>query len=85
MVAVLVAWVLSAGYPVVGGLTLWLQSQNPCFHIPGPLVPWALILPSVAFGQLPVGWSLYVELVMSLVFPVLLLLGRRIHALAPIV
>lgn len=83
MVAVLIAWVASIGFTVVGGLGLWLQSKNPCFHIPGKLVPWALILPSMAFGQLPVGWSLYVELVMSLVFPVLFLVGRRVHALVP--
>ena len=84
MAAVLFAWVASIGFPIVGGLALWTQSKNPCFHIPGHLVPWAMILPSMAFGQLPVGWSLYVELVMSLVFPVLLLIGRRVHAFLPI-
>jgi peptidoglycan/LPS O-acetylase OafA/YrhL len=84
MFAVLFAWVLSLDYPVVGGLGVALTSSNPCFHTPGRLLPWALLLPSSAYGQLLVGWSLYVELVMSLAFPLLMFLGRRIHALVPI-
>ena len=83
--AVLVAWVASIGYPIVGGYVLWLRTKSPCFHIPGRLLPTALILPSVAYGQLPVGWSLYVELMMSAAFPALLWLGRRLHPLAPVV
>ena len=74
MVAVLFAWVASSGYP------LW---NSRCgFHVPGALLPRALVFPSMAFGMLPVGWSLYVELAMSLVFPLLFLLARRLHPAA---
>lgn len=85
--AVLFAWVASIGFPVVGGLAHWFQADkvgNPCFHIPAYLLPRAMLLPSMAFGQLPVGWSLQVELVMSAAFPILWLLGRRIHAAVPL-
>jgi peptidoglycan/LPS O-acetylase OafA/YrhL len=74
MVAVLFAWVASAGYP--------LASSSCDFHVPGALLPRALVFPSMAFGMLPVGWSLYVELAMSLVFPLLFLLARRLHPAA---
>jgi len=60
-----------------------MRAESPCFHIPARLLPTALILPSVAHGQLPVGWSLYVELMMSIAFPALFLLGRRVHPLVP--
>jgi len=72
--AVLFAWVVSSGYP------LWRFHCG--FHIPGALLPRALMFPSMAFGMLPVGWSLYVELAMSLVFPLLFLLVRRLHPAA---
>jgi peptidoglycan/LPS O-acetylase OafA/YrhL len=74
MVAVLFAWVASSGYP------LWNSRCD--FHVPGALLPRALIFPSMAFGMLPVGWSLYVELAMSLVFPLLFWLARRLHPAA---
>jgi peptidoglycan/LPS O-acetylase OafA/YrhL len=74
MVAVLFAWVASSGYP------LW---NSRCgFHVPGALLPRALVFPSMAFGMLPVGWSLYVELAMSLAFPLLFLVARRLHPAA---
>jgi peptidoglycan/LPS O-acetylase OafA/YrhL len=38
----------------------------------------------MAFGLLPPGWSLAVELAMSMVFPAWLWLGRRLHPLAPL-
>lgn len=82
--AVLFAWVTSLGFPVVGGLARWMTAGNPCFHIPAHLLPRAMLLPSMAFGQLPVGWSLQVELVMSAAFPILWVLGRRIHAAVPL-
>jgi peptidoglycan/LPS O-acetylase OafA/YrhL len=74
MAAVLFAWAMSSGYP------LW--NARCGFHVPGALLPRALVFPSMAFGQLPVGWSLYVELAMSLVFPLLFLLARRLHPAA---
>ncbi len=74
VVAVLFAWVASSGYPP------W---NSRCgFHIPAALLPRALMFPSMAFGMLPVGWSLYVELAMSLVFPLLFWLARRLHPAA---
>ena len=81
MVAVLFAWAASAGYPLLRS-----PGAGPsCFHVPGALLPRALAFPSIAFGQLLVGWSLYVELAMSFVFPLLLLLARRLHPVAAIV
>jgi peptidoglycan/LPS O-acetylase OafA/YrhL len=82
-VAVLFAWLVATGYPL-GGYRTFVLGGTPCFQIPAPLLPSALLLPSVAYGQLPVGWSLYVELLMSAVFPALLFLGRRGHALVPL-
>lgn len=87
MFAVLFAWVTSLGFPIVGGLTRWMaasQAGQPCFHIPIELLPRAMLLPSMAYGQLPVGWSLHVELMMSGVFPIFYQLGRRIHPLIPL-
>lgn len=83
--AVLFAWVTSIGFPVVGGLARYMAAGTPCFHIPAHLLPRAMLLPSMAFGQLPVGWSLQVELVMSAGFPILWLLGRRVHSVVPLV
>ncbi len=80
MVAVLFAWVASSGYPLLRS-----PGAGPsCFHVPGALLPRALVFPSIAFGQLLVGWSLYVELAMSLVFPLLFLVARRLHPLVAI-
>jgi len=80
MAAVLFAWAASAGYP------LWRSpgAGPSCFHVPGALLPRALVFPSMAFGQLLVGWSLYVELAMSFVFPLLFLLARQLHPTAAI-
>jgi peptidoglycan/LPS O-acetylase OafA/YrhL len=79
---------------VVAVLFAWLVTQlliAPGFHpdlpwqrIPPQRLPVALAFPSMAFGLLPVGWSLYVELAMSAVFPLLLMLGRRVHPLVPV-
>jgi len=76
MAAVLFAWAMSSGYP------LW--NARCGFHVPGALLPRALVFPSLAFGQLPVGWSLYVELAMSLVFPLFFSLARRLRPAAPL-
>jgi peptidoglycan/LPS O-acetylase OafA/YrhL len=80
MAAVLVAWALSQ----------WMMPHGPqpaaapWVRVPAQRLPIALCFPSMAFGLLPVGWSLFVEMAMSAVFPLLLLLGRRVHLLAPI-
>jgi peptidoglycan/LPS O-acetylase OafA/YrhL len=80
--AVLLAWVASFGYPLLGSPAG--RQSGFCIHMPADLLPRALALPSLAFGQLPIGWSLYVELMMSMLFPLLLALGRHLHPLAPV-
>jgi peptidoglycan/LPS O-acetylase OafA/YrhL len=78
MVAVLFAWTMSAGFPLLRS-----PGAGPsCFHVPGSMLPRALVFPSMAFGQLLVGWSLYVEMTMSLVFPLLFMMARRLHPAA---
>ncbi len=48
------------------------------------VMPWqrflrVFLFPSNAYGLLGVGWSLFVEMVMSIVFPLLFFFARRIH------
>src|SRR4029453_8666692 len=52
-----------------------------CRHIPAHFLPGALALPGMAYGLLPPGWTLSVEFLVSLLFPLLLALGRRSLAL----
>ena len=82
MAAVVFAWVASIGYARLGSHSL--TAVLGCIHIPSPLLPRALAFPSAAFGQLSVGWSLYVELAVSAVFPLIFWSGRRVHALVPV-
>ena len=81
VVAVLFAWAMTLGLQRVSAGAAPLNASASCFHLPASLLPRALMLPSLAFGQLPVGWSLFVELAMSVIFPLLLWLGRRAHPL----
>ena len=76
---VLFAWVMSIGMTPLGGPLRAGLASTACFHVPGALLPRALLAPSVAFGQLPVGWSLWVEATMSLIFPTLVWLAMRTH------
>jgi hypothetical protein len=76
---VLFAWVLSIGMTPLGGPLRPGLASTACFHVPASLLPRALAAPSVAFGQLPVGWSLYVEIAMSAVFPLLFWFARKTH------
>jgi peptidoglycan/LPS O-acetylase OafA/YrhL len=39
----------------------------------------SLLYPSAAFGQLPVGWSLGVEMLFSFLLPAMMLVARRLH------
>lgn len=68
--AVLVAW----------GVSQWLVPRGvpdlPWVRVPARALPVALAFPSMAFGLLPVGWSLFVELAQSAVFPLLFWLAR---------
>jgi len=79
MAAVLFAWLLSGLYAPSGRESV---AGMPLVHVPATRLPLALAFPSMAFGQLPVGWSLYVEMAMSIVFPLWLALARRVHPLA---
>jgi peptidoglycan/LPS O-acetylase OafA/YrhL len=74
MAAVLLAWCASRLLP---GATADPSLQWPA--VPASRLPLALAFPSMAFGLLPAGWSLYVELAMSVLFPFLFVAARRTH------
>lgn len=80
MAAVLLAWAVSHLVMPLGAQA----AGAPWVRLPAARLPVALWFPSMAFGLLPVGWSLFVEMAMSAVFPLLFLLGRRVHLLAPL-
>jgi peptidoglycan/LPS O-acetylase OafA/YrhL len=76
---------------VAAVLFAWLVSQNvvprgvpdlPWVRVPAERLPVALAFPSLAYGLLPVGWSLFVELAQSALFPMLFLVGSRLGAAA---
>jgi peptidoglycan/LPS O-acetylase OafA/YrhL len=77
VVAVLFAWAVSQLV-----VPRPLDPNGPWTRIPAERLPLALAFPSMAFGLLPVGWSLFVELAMSTLFPLLWWLARRVHPLA---
>lgn len=81
MFAVLFAWLLSFLYveiPEATGLKGWFHSYLPV-HLSGAQLGSALLFPGNARGQLPVGWSLYVEMIFSFLMPVFCLVARRLH------
>jgi len=80
MAAVLVAWIASR--LCASGAALPPDLRWPA--IPAALLPRALAFPSMAFGLLPVGWSLFVEMAMSAIFPLLFFGARRLHPLVPL-
>lgn len=82
MAAVVFAWALTFLPPGSPGSTEVAGVAS--LRIPLERLPVALAFPSKAFGQLPVGWSLYVELLMSMLLPLLLWLGRRSDPLVPV-
>ncbi len=76
-----VAWLAAFQYPVTPpgqGLTRWIRNYAG-IHVDAAALPGFLWLPSMAGGQLPVGWSLRVEVIFSLLLPLMLLLARRLH------
>src|SRR4030095_4235083 len=76
----LLAWALTWDFPRIG--TAAARATAPaCRHIPAQFMPGALALPGMAYGLLPPGWTLSVEFLISLLFPLLLALGRRSLAL----
>lgn len=82
MAAVVFAWALTFLPPGAPPITQVAGVES--IRIPLERMPLALALPSKAFGQLPVGWSLYVELAMSMLLPLLLWIGRRTDPLIPV-
>ena len=80
VVAVLIAWAANAAI----GATALFDPELGWRRVPAWRLPVALAFPSMAFGLLPVGWSLFVELAMSAVFPLLFWLGRRLHPCVPL-
>jgi len=80
MAAVLLAWAVSR---LVVPPNLH-DPHAPWVRLPAAVLPIALAFPSMSFGLLPVGWSLFVEMAMSLLFPLLFVLGRRLHPVIPI-
>lgn len=48
-------------------------------HLPFPALLESLLVPDIAGGQLPVGWTLKIELVYSFLFPLLVLVALRAH------
>lgn len=76
--AVLFAWCASAFYRPIGpgqGLTLWLQvALRP--DVDARRVLASLLFPGEAQGLLPVGWTLRVEMLFSLLMPLLVVAAR---------
>jgi peptidoglycan/LPS O-acetylase OafA/YrhL len=85
MAGLLFAWAASFGFPLYGSARHAAAGGDwTCMQLPMPRLVESLWFPGFAFGQLPVGWSLQVELMMSAVFPLLFWVGRRLHPLAPL-
>lgn len=81
MFGVLLAWVASGFFVVVSldtGFTNWFRMLSS-LRLSVPQLLDALSFPGSAGGLLPVGWSLWVEAIYSLLLPVLLLVARRTH------
>jgi len=81
MAAVLLAWLVTRLVIPAGAH----DPGAPWARVPAAALPVALAFPSMGFGLVPVGWSLYVEMAMSLLFPLLFLLARRLHPAIPLV
>jgi peptidoglycan/LPS O-acetylase OafA/YrhL len=81
VLGVLAAWSASFLYfdPArAAGVSDWVSGFARVHLPPGRLLA-SLGFPGIAYGQLPVGWSLYVEAVFSALMPALLWLARRSH------
>ncbi|MFP6664433.1 MAG: acyltransferase [Deltaproteobacteria bacterium] len=79
--AVLLAWGLSFLYvalPDAVGLNGWFKS-NLKVHLLPEQVAMALRFPGSASGQLPIGWSLAVEMIFSFLMPIFCLVATRLH------
>jgi peptidoglycan/LPS O-acetylase OafA/YrhL len=78
MCALIFAWLLSFGYIESSGLSRWLGSLSRVHLSPNQLVA-SLWLPGKAGGQLSVGWTLTIEMVLSLALPAMVWFARRTH------
>lgn len=81
MAAVLLAWGLSFLYvplPDAAGLNGWFK-KNLLVHLLPDQIAAALRFPGTASGQLPIGWSLYVEMIFSFLMPIFCLVATRLH------
>jgi peptidoglycan/LPS O-acetylase OafA/YrhL len=81
--AVLFAWGASFAYrpPEIGlggEFTAWLYELSGIHLSVGQLLT-SLRFPGNAYNQLPVGWTLEVEMLFSLLLPLLFLIARRSH------
>lgn len=56
----------------------WLRTFARVHLAPRELLA-SLAFPGNAFGQLPIGWTLYIEMIFSLLLPLLFLVARRVH------
>lgn len=77
----LFAWTLSFFYLAPQeaiGLNGWLKSYLPVHLDPSVLLR-ELLVPGNARSQLPVGWSLYVEIIFSFMMPLMWLITKRLH------
>jgi peptidoglycan/LPS O-acetylase OafA/YrhL len=74
--AVLLGWLLTWDYPTLGTAAARVAAPA-CRHLPSRLLPEMLALPGMAYGLLPVGWSLSIEFAISMLFPLLFALARR--------
>ncbi|MCP4036858.1 MAG: acyltransferase [bacterium] len=84
--ALLIAWGVSLSShtaPCCDGLSSWILNFNFVTLTPGQLAGY-LFFPGTAGNLMPVGWTLEVEMVFSLLVPFLLWLARGGHWLLPL-
>ena len=81
--AVLLTWALSfLRFEPGSGLSPWPFGGWLGTQITPPELAKSLLFPGPAYGQLTVGWSLGVEMIYSLLLPLMMLVALRIHWLA---
>ena len=81
VIALLLTWAVSFLYVVVPAsvpVTRWYLTYAQV-HLPVDQLLPSLLFPGPSYLQLPVGWTLRVEMIFSLLLPALYLLGRRVH------
>lgn len=88
VIGLLISWLLS-GWVYDRSAPIEALSQSMIdmrrVHIPPLALQHALMFPGRAYVQLPVGWTLQVEAVFSILLPVLMLVATRAHWLLLVV